>query len=214
MTRLLPAVAPALGSLGVGLLARTLRIRREERTVEGFWKAGAPVIYAAWHSQILLLGYLYRHLHARVLVSRSRDGELIARLLARFGIETVRGSSSRDGAEALRALARSVRDGWDVFVVPDGPRGPRETVKPGIVTLARLTGAPIVPGSVGASPAWRLRSWDEFRVPKPFARCVIRFGEPIRVARGADPEAEEAARRELEAALRALTRRAEEEALS
>jgi lysophospholipid acyltransferase (LPLAT)-like uncharacterized protein len=99
-----------------------------------------------------------------------------------------------------------------VVVVPDGPRGPREVLKPGVIALARLSGAPIVPLAVGTSREWRTRSWDEFRIPRPFARCVMRFGEPIRVSRTADRAAEEAARKEVEAALRGLGWQVDEEA--
>ena len=198
------SVTPAAAAMAVRLLARTLDIRREEATVSPLWAAGTPVIYAVWHGRILLLPYLYGWRRARVLASRSRDGELVTRFVRRFGLEAVRGSSSRGGAEALRSLARSLGEGRDAVVVPDGPRGPRETVKPGIVALARVSGAPIVPTALGASAEWRLRSWDEFRIPRPFARCVLRFGDPIQVPGDADQATQEAVCKELEAALRAL----------
>lgn len=206
------AVAPLLGATLVRLLASTLHVRREEAAVGALWRSGTPAIYAVWHGRILLLPYFYGWRRARVLASRSRDGELLTRFVGRFGLEAVRGSSSRGGAEALRLLARALAEGRDAVVVPDGPRGPRETVKSGIVALARLTGAPIVPIAVGASPEWRFRSWDEFRIPKPLARCVLRFGDPIRVPRDADRAVEEATRKEVEAALRALSWRVDEEA--
>lgn len=205
-------VAPVLGAMIVRMLAHTVRIRRDEATVSALWRAGTPAIYAAWHGRILLLPYLYGWRRARVLASRSRDGELLTRFVAHFGLESVRGSSSRGGAEALRLLARSLGEGRDVVVVPDGPRGPRETVKPGIVTLARLSGAPIVPMALGASAEWRLQSWDEFRIPRPFARCVLRFGDPIRVPGDADRAAQDALRKEVEAALRTLCWQVDEEA--
>jgi lysophospholipid acyltransferase (LPLAT)-like uncharacterized protein len=205
-------VAPPLGALAVRGLALTLRIRRDEGSVQGLWRAGTPVIYGVWHGRILLLPCLYGWRRPHVLTSRSRDGEALARFVARFGLEAVRGSSSRGGAEALRLLTRSLRGGRDVVVVPDGPRGPRETVKAGIVALARLSGAPIVPVAVGASAEWRLRSWDEFRIPKPFSSCVVRFGEAIRVPGDADRAMAEAARKEVESALRALSWRVDEEA--
>lgn len=176
------------------------------------WQAGIPAIYAVWHGRILLLPLLYGWRRARVLASRSRDGELLARFVARFGLETVRGSSTRGGAEALRLLSRSLKAGRDVVVVPDGPTGPPETVKPGIVALAKVSGAPIVPLAAGASAEWRLASWDEFRIPKPFARCVVRFGDPIHVAPALDRAGEEAARKEVEAALRAVAWHADQEA--
>jgi len=123
---------------------------------------------------------------ATVLVSRSPDGEIAARYLSRFGLDTVRGSTSRGGAEAGRALVAAVRRGRDVAVVPDGPRGPSGRLQPGVVTLAALTGVPIVPLAVAARPALRLRSWDAFMIPVPLARCAVVFGAPVAVARDAD----------------------------
>src|SRR2546429_3550367 len=123
-----------------------------------------------------------------VLASRSRDGEIVSRYVARFGLATIRGSSSRGGAGALRQLVATVRAGEDVAVVPDGPRGPRRQLQPGVVTLAALTGAPIVPLAFAARPARRLASWDEQLVPWPFARSVLVLGETIAVPRDADRE--------------------------
>jgi lysophospholipid acyltransferase (LPLAT)-like uncharacterized protein len=206
------AAGPALGAIAVRMLAGTLRVKTEEATVAPLWAARVPVIYATWHGRLLLLPWLYGWRGAHALTSRSRDGEIVSRWIRRFGLVPVRGSSSRGGADALRGLTRAVRAGREVVVVPDGPRGPREVLKPGVIVLARLSGAPIVPMAVGASREWRLRSWDEFRIPRPFARCVVRFGEPIRVSRTADRAAEEAARKEVEAALRGLSWQVDEEA--
>lgn len=169
------------------------------------WTSGAPVIYAAWHGRILLLPLLYGRRRLRALASRSRDGELVTRYLSRFGVEVERGSSSRGGAAALHQLTRWLRQGGEVVVVPDGPRGPAEVVKPGIIALARLSGAAIVPVAVGASRDWRLGSWDGFRIPRPFARCVARFGEPIHVDARAGRRSDDKVRDQLEAALRALS---------
>jgi lysophospholipid acyltransferase (LPLAT)-like uncharacterized protein len=204
------AAGPVLGAIALRALGATLRVRRDEAAVAPLWAARAPVIYVVWHDRLLLLPYLYGHRGSRVLASRSRDGELVARWIRRFGLEPVRGSSTRGGGEALRLLTRALRSGHEVVVVPDGPKGPREVLKPGVIALARLTGAPIVPMALGASREWRLRSWDEFRIPKPFARCVMRFGEPIYVAR--HRAGEEAARKEVEAALRGLGWQVDEEA--
>lgn len=206
------SLGPALGALALRLLALTLRIRREEGSVQPLWQSRTPTIYAAWHGRILLMPYLYGWRRTRVLASRSGDGELVVRFVARFGMQAVRGSSSRGGAGALRALRRLLTSGTDVFVVPDGPKGPREIAKPGIVLLARLSGAPIVPMAVGASREWRLGSWDEFRIPKPFSRCVMRFGEPIRIARDIGRDGEEATRKEVESALHALSCQVDAEA--
>lgn len=208
---LVTALAPSLGAWALRLLARTMRIRREERAVAPLWASHTPAIYAVWHARLLLLPYLYGHRGARVLISRSRDGEMVARLVRRFGFVVVRGSSSRGGAGGLRGLARALGEGHSVIVVPDGPRGPAETVKPGVVTLARLTGAPVVPLSVAGSAEWRARSWDGFRIPKPFARCVVRFGEPLRVTPSRDRGDAEATRKDIEAALREVTWQVDEE---
>jgi len=205
-------LTPAAGSWALRLLAATLRLRREENTVEPLWAAGAPAIYVVWHARLLLLPYLYRRRGLFALVSRSEDGSMISDLVRRFGFVTVRGSSSRGGAEGLRALARAIGEGHSVVVVPDGPRGPREVLKAGVVALARLTGAQVVPLALAASSEWRARSWDEFRIPKPFSRCVVRFGKPIRVPRDIDAAGEETARKEIEAALNAVTWQVDEEA--
>ena len=195
-------LAPVAGSWAVRLLAATLHLRREEKSVEPLLAAGTPVIYVVWHARLLLLPYLFR----------SEDGEMLADFVRRFGFVTVRGSSSRGGGEGLRSLTRAIRKGHSVVVVPDGPRGPREVLKPGVVRLARLTGAHVVPAAFGASSEWRARSWDEFRIPKPFSRCVMRFGEPILVPRDIDGAGEETTRKEIEAALSAVTWQADEEA--
>jgi len=210
--RLARRLAPPVGACALRLLAATLRLRREEGSVERLLASGAPAIYVVWHSRLLLLPYLYRRRGLWVLVSRSEDGAMVADLARRFGFVTVRGSSSQGGSGGLLALTRAVRQGHSVVVVPDGPRGPREILKPGVVLLARLTGAPVVPLALGAGAEWRVRSWDEFRIPKPFSRCVVRIGEPIAVPRSLDAAAEESARKEIEAALRAITWQTDEEA--
>jgi lysophospholipid acyltransferase (LPLAT)-like uncharacterized protein len=205
-------LAPAAGSWAVRLLAASLRLRRDEKSVESLLAAGAPVIYVVWHARLLVLPYLFRGRGLWALVSRSEDGEMLADFVRRFGFVTVRGSSSRGGGEGLRSLTRAIRKGHSVVVVPDGPRGPREVLKPGVVRLARLTGARVVPAAFGASSEWRARSWDEFRIPKPFSRCVMRFGEPVLVPRDIDGAGEETARKEIEAALNAVTGQVDEEA--
>jgi lysophospholipid acyltransferase (LPLAT)-like uncharacterized protein len=205
-TRLLPVVA----ALGVRALGVTLSVRAEGlEAVRPLWRAGQPLIYAVWHGRILIVPWLNARFRrtdgarrVRVLASRSRDGELVAAFVRRFGMEVVRGSSSRGGALALRALARAVQAGQDVAVVPDGPRGPSCRAHAGIVSLAATTGAPIVPLGVAARPARRLRSWDRFMVPAPFARCAVVFGPAVRVGPDDDREVVRAA---VERALQSAT---------
>jgi len=210
--KLVTALGPSVGSWALRLLGRTLRVRREEGTVAALWAAGTPVIYVVWHARLLLLPYLYRDRELRALISRSRDGDLVAGLVRRFGFVVVRGSSTRGGAGGLRALIRALGKGHSVVLVPDGPRGPSETVKAGVVTLARISGAPVVPLALAASSEWHARSWDGFRVPKPFSRCIVRFGDPVRVSRPQEGGGDESTRKDIEAALRAVTWQADEEA--
>jgi lysophospholipid acyltransferase (LPLAT)-like uncharacterized protein len=202
--------APILAASAVRALGATLSLRaRGVDPLRPLWQARRPLIYAVWHDRILMVPWLNARLRrdhgarrVRVLTSRSRDGRLMAAFARRFGLRIVRGSSSRGGARALRALARAVRAGEDVALVPDGPRGPARRLQPGIVALAATTGAPIVPVGVAARPARRLRSWDRFMVPAPFARCALVFGDLLEVSRA---EAREAARGRIERALEEAT---------
>lgn len=205
--RVLVTLGPAIAQWVVRGLAATLRLRELGREqILPLWEQGIPLIYAIWHGRILMLPCLYARGHrVHVLTSRSRDGELEARFLRRFRFQTVRGSTTRGGAEALRALAHALRDGGEVAIAPDGPLGPAYIVQPGIIALARLTGAPIIPLAFSAAPAWRVKSWDEFLVPKPFARAVVSFGQPLLVPRGADRATQHALGKTLESALRELT---------
>lgn len=194
MKAIVAAIGPAVAAAAVRAIAATLRVQVSgvERMTP-LWKRGQPIIYVVWHGRILLAPWanewLRRTRGARpvaVLASRSRDGEMVSRYVGRFGLQVVRGSSSRGGAAGLRGLATALREGTDVALVPDGPRGPRGQLQPGVVALAALSGAPVVPLSVGVSPARRLHSWDRFLIPLPFARCAVVFGEPVPVSRDAD----------------------------
>lgn len=206
-----PANGPArrreaiLGWLAAGLirlLRASLRLRFHRAETVRSWEGGrVRFILAFWHRHILLMPYAYRGRGISVLVSRSKDGEIIARAVARMGIRTARGSSSRSGAMGLHALLRQARSGLDIAFTPDGPRGPAGVVQEGVIAAAQLTGWPIVPVAWAARRGWRLRSWDGTCVPKPGTRVHFVFEEPLRVERGADVvEAAEALRVRLEAA--------------
>ena len=187
---------PLFAALGVRALGVTLSVRAEGiEALRPLWAARRPLIYGVWHGQILIVPWLNARFrrtdgarNVRVLASRSRDGELVAGFVRRFGLDVARGSSSRGGAAALRELVRALQAGEDVAVVPDGPRGPSCRAQAGIVSLAATTGAPIVPVGVSARPARRLGSWDRFMVPAPFARCAVVFGAPVDVTRDDDRE--------------------------
>jgi len=187
-------LTPPLAAALVRGLGMTLRLSVEGvAEVAPLWRSGRPLIYALWHGQLLMIPWLNARLRrmagarpTRVLASRSRDGELVTRYVQQFGIEVVRGSSSRGGSGAVRALLGALRAGEDIAVVPDGPRGPSRQAQPGVVTLAALSGAPIVPLGFAASPAWRLSTWDGFVVPMPFARAAATIGAPLVVNRDTD----------------------------
>ena len=205
--QLLVALLPPLGRSAVRLLGHTLKVRELGlEHVEPFWKEKSPLIYTVWHGRMLLIPYLYGAVHGvHVMASRHRDGELVSRFVQGFGFRPVRGSTTRGGAAALRALARRLQAGEEVAVIPDGPLGPRYVVQPGVVTLGKISGAPIVPMSVGAGRGWTLRSWDEFLIPGPFSKLIVIFGEPIRVPPHADRTVQEERRKCLEESLRDLT---------
>jgi lysophospholipid acyltransferase (LPLAT)-like uncharacterized protein len=203
---LLPPVAATL----VRLLGATLRLRVEGLdALAPHWRAKHPLIYCVWHGRILMTPWLNARLRrthgaraVSVLASRSRDGDLVGRYVSCFGLDVVRGSSSRGGAAGLRALVTAIRAGGDVTLVPDGPRGPRGQLGPGVVALAGLTGAPVVPLGFAARPARRLASWDAFMVPAPFARAAAVFGAATTIARDADLER---ARKDVERSLDEVT---------
>jgi lysophospholipid acyltransferase (LPLAT)-like uncharacterized protein len=162
-------------------------------------------IYAFWHGQLLYLMYRYRGSGVHTLVSQSRDGELLSRVLHHFELPTIRGSSSRGGRHGLLALVRQTRHGASVAIAPDGPRGPRHRAQAGIIGLARLAAVPIIPVAVGARWKVQFRSWDRFFLPLPCSRVVIAYGEPMLVPANADAVVMEQKRRELESALSKLT---------
>ena len=161
------------------LIARTWRIRITDHTGITVPSGDAlpPVIWVLWHNRLLIVPILYeRFLKSRkgaALISRSKDGGLLASVITIFGGETVRGSSSRGGSAALMELKRKIDDGYDIYITPDGPRGPRYTLGPGAIWLAQSANVPILPLWVEFSSCWRLGRWDGFVIPKPFAEVSI-----------------------------------------
>jgi len=170
------------------------------------------LIYAFWHGDLLPLVYCKRGQGIVVLVSLGRDGEYIARVIHRLGFATVRGSSSRGGFRSLVELVRLGRAGRELAFSPDGPRGPRARVQPGVLIVAQRTGLPILPLAAATRPCKRLATWDRFVIPLPFARTVVAYGPPIRIPPDESPEAMIARwTAPLEAAIDRTSARAEEE---
>ena len=194
-------------------VARTLRYRWEDRSGMLPSAPGGPIICCVWHNRLALCMEAYR-VYARshptigmaAMVSASRDGGFLAAILRCFRVQPVRGSSSRRGPQALLELTTWAERGYDLAIVPDGPRGPRYIVSDGVMFLAQLTGLPILPFSFHAHRKFTARSWDGFQIPLPFSRCDMTLSRPIRVPREATDAEREVLRKELEDALKEISR--------
>jgi len=162
---------------------------------------GQPVILAFWHGRMVMMPFAYRGRGACIMNSQHRDGEIISRAIKPFGIDVVRGSSTRGWVGGMKGLLEAYQRGCDLVVVPDGPRGPRYRAKSGVVQLARSTGAPIYPVSYGVTRALSLKSWDELRIPLPFSRVTYVVEAPIEVSAKVTVEEMEALRLRLEESL-------------
>lgn len=162
-----------------------------------------PVILALWHDGIFAntpvwCKHVGKHRHIVVLTSASKDGAVLEAAMGVFGVAAVRGSSSRRAVAGLIGLRQAMRAGSDTCITPDGPRGPRHVCQPGIIKLAQTTGAPIIPMRCGISSMRRLKTWDRFIIPLPFSAVRVCFGKPIHLAKDADDETFDAARKTLE----------------
>ncbi len=179
----------------------------------GNWEAwpGSPVIYATWHNRLFLCMTGYDRSKKRnptsgmaAMVSASKDGAFLAAILECFKVQPVRGSSSRRGPQALLELTTWAERGYDLAITPDGPRGPCYVVQDGVMSLAQITGLPIVPFSY--SLKWKIRagSWDRFQIPLPFSRCDMVLANALQVPRDATDAQREALRQELERTMQTM----------
>lgn len=198
----------ATGVLGHGLVSALFATTRwtavGRHHVDELRDRGQRVVFVFWHGEMLPLIQYHRHENIVCLVSQHGDGEYITQILHRKGFGTARGSSTRGGSKGLRELLRAARDGRDLAVTPDGPKGPARVFKPGALVAAQLTGLPILPLAVHASSAWHTKSWDQFMFPKPFARVRIVYGPPVWVPRGCSDDEMARLSREVGNALAAL----------
>jgi lysophospholipid acyltransferase (LPLAT)-like uncharacterized protein len=195
-----------LGAIIIRALALTWRVRFVNgEIVRALKDRRQPFIYVLWHGQLLPLLWSHRDRQVAIMVSEHSDGEVIARIAKALGFRTVRGSTSRGAARALLGACREIEAGFDLAVTPDGPRGPAHSVAPGAAIIAQRTQAPMVPVAARASRSWRLKSWDRFMIPKPFARVVVAYSDPIAVtgdsARDAVVESEHGVREGIERAV-------------
>lgn len=173
--------------LVIRLMGWTWRVRKQnDGPLQDMKRRGATWIFAVWHGDLLPLTWTHRGEGIVVMVSEHRDGAVIAGILERLGYGTTRGSTTRGGVRALLGLIRAVEEGKPGGVTPDGPRGPRHSYQEGILAAARRARAPIVSIGVSVNHAWRLKSWDQFIIPKPFATISLAYSEPMSVAEGDD----------------------------
>lgn len=192
------------------ILQRTIRWTEiNGGTARHLWQSRERLIVAFWHGRMLLAPFFYRGRGLKILISNHADGELIHRVMLRFGFGSVRGSTRKGGTRAFREMVRSWRGGFDIVITPDGPRGPRYVVQPGIVELARCTQAPILPVSYSTRHRWMSPSWDGLLVPRPFTQGVFVWGHPLRVDPQASAHERERIRGLLEDRLRRLTEEAD-----
>ena len=173
-------LAPCLGALMIRFLHRCIKpdIVNAE-FIEQRWREHKNSILVSWHDQLLMMPPFYRGESVKILISASRDGELIARTVHYFGLDTVRGSSSRGGREALLQMSSYARQNHDLGITPDGPKGPRHQVKSGLAILAQKTGLPVVPLAFACSSGHRFASWDRFLIPYPWSKAVYHLGDPV-----------------------------------
>ena len=175
-------------------LAATWRYRiLDDEPVTRLRRSKTPIVFTLWHGQMLPLLWHHRDQGVAILVSEHQDGEVIARILQIMGYRLVRGSTSRGAGRALIGLVRTLKEGNDVAITPDGPRGPRHHFAPGAAIAANRGGAPVVPAAAFVDRYWQLKTWDGFVIPRPFARITIAYGAPTRIEGETPREAAEAA---------------------
>jgi lysophospholipid acyltransferase (LPLAT)-like uncharacterized protein len=192
----------------------TLRFRIQDRSGLFDGSNPGPIIFCVWHNRLAtcLSGYYAyarkrnRTLGMAAIVSASKDGGFLTAILERFGVQPVRGSSSRRGRQAMLELITWAEQGYDLAITPDGPRGPRYKIQQGVMTLAQLTGRPILPAAYNLAWKISIKSWDKFQVPIPFSLCEVIVERPVRVPREAKDEEREMLRRGLEQTLNTINR--------
>lgn len=170
---------------------------------------GKPVIFALWHERLLIVPYFFRRRNVVGFVSPSRDGEILVQIGLRWGFKVLRGSSSHSVAKSWVKMIRELKEGGEVIMIPDGPRGPVHVFKPGSIKLAQESGASIVPFTYSCARRKHVRSWDRFMWFYPFQKVVVVYGEPIDIPAQLSEDEFEAARRHLEQVLIALDERAD-----
>lgn len=205
MHNILTKLSAFVLNLLLRLICSTNKLSTTRLDIFERWAEEGNNIFAFWHSRLFYLGY-YSIKNAKkpkisVLISMSRDGDYGVAMGRKLGQDVVRGSTSRGGLKAIRDLARKAAAGNNIAITPDGPRGPAYRVNEGVIRLAQLTGARIIPVSYDATRKKKLKSWDGFIVVKPFGRVHMAFAEPVQIPRDLDGGEVEKYREELEKTL-------------
>ncbi len=207
-------ILPPLAALLIKLLMLTCRLIKKkglEAEKEALKRSGGKAVYALWHQRMSYNFHYGAARRATVVISQSRDGEYAARLASWLGFKNVRGSSTRGGYRALKEVMEKIKEGERAVIFADGPLGPARVAKMGAILIARETGAPLICGHWSADRCWILNTWDRYLVPKPFARVVVYFTEPIWVPRFAKGKELETYRRLLEDTLNRSARWCDEQ---
>jgi lysophospholipid acyltransferase (LPLAT)-like uncharacterized protein len=208
--RILLQIVPRIYVWVLRLFSLTIRKEylREEYPQE-FWSQDRYVIISFWHQRLLMMPFLRYSGRVGMMISQHLDGEFIARAVKQFGVDSVRGSTTRGGLSALRGMIRFFRSGANLAITPDGPQGPKHVVQIGVIELARQTGAPVLPVTYSASRKKELGSWDNFILPYPFCKVAYLWGEPLFVPRDADKDRMEECRLLLQERMRKITEEAD-----
>jgi lysophospholipid acyltransferase (LPLAT)-like uncharacterized protein len=201
-------IRPELLSGLIFLILRVVGSTLRVKTVN-FPADDSKTIICGWHGRSFIFGNFYRKRGYWVVISQSRDGDIQNHIFSKLGFRTIRGSTGRGGARAAIEAIRALREGGTMAMTPDGPRGPSHVVQGGVMLMALKSGAALIPVGISACPRKLIKSWDQFMVPAPFARCLMIFGEPITIPTGADEETVEAVRLQLETEMNRLEIEAE-----
>ena len=194
-------ILPPVVTLVIKLLlysCRVIKVEGREKETEALAQSQGKAVYATWHQRVIFHGRHLAHKNLTVMISQSRDGEYATRLVSLFGHPNVRGSSTRGGPLALKELTQKIKEGGRAGILADGPLGPARVAKIGAVIMAHEARVPLIPLIWGADRCWTLNSWDRFLIPKPFARIVIYYADPIWIPPSVDRKKVEDYRRLLE----------------
>lgn len=201
---------PPLVYLFLLFLGKTIRFTHvNKEAVDRLWGDDQSFIACFWHGRLLAMPFAYSGTPAKVLISRHDDGEFITRIISYFGLGAVRGSFGKTSISSMREIFGELKKGTTLGITPDGPKGPRYQIKPGIVEIARIAQRPIVPVTYGASRMKMFSSWDRFVLPYPFSRVLFLWGDPIHVPPNARADEIESTRKLLEEKLVSLTEAAD-----